>query len=159
MDTPPQWPSGDPSATTALDQLPFSLGSQDPDGSESDVSWLKASWSEVIDLHPTSSTSIGCIAKQVVGMHLCLTRTHKIAAPFPTFACACIYLMKYGLRHDVWIIPKEPCFASMLPEANVLGSFSVEKPLFTQTKNQILEAVRNMLSQHSPIEVQKMLIL
>lgn len=99
------------------------------------------------------------IAKQVVGMHLCLTREHKIAAPFPTFACACIYLMKYGLRHDVWIIPKESCFASMLPEANVLGSFSVEKPLFTQTKNQILEAVRNMLSQHSPIEVQKMLIL
>lgn len=99
------------------------------------------------------------IAKQVVGIHMCMAQVHKISAPFRTFACACIYLMKYGLQHEVWIIPKEPAFASMLPEANVLGMFKVEKPMFTQIKNQILEAVRNMLSQHTPLQVQKMLTI
>mgnify|MGYP004409426027 CR=1 FL=1 len=99
------------------------------------------------------------IANQVVGMHLCMTLHHKMVAPFRTFACACIYLMKYGLQHDEWIIPKEPAFASMLPEANVLGMFKIEKPLFTQTKNQILEAVRNLLSLHDPSTVKRMLTI
>ncbi len=99
------------------------------------------------------------IAKQVVGIHHCLSRQYKIAAPFQTFACACIYLMKHGLYHDVWILPKDPAFASILPEANMLGLFKIEKPLFTQTKNQILEALRNMLQQHEPIVVKQMLTI
>tara|TARA_B100001540_G_scaffold127077_1_gene113334 strand:- start:1270 stop:2328 length:1059 start_codon:yes stop_codon:yes gene_type:complete len=96
------------------------------------------------------------VAVSVVRMHEQLTACQKIVAPFRTFACACIYLMKYGLCHGVWVIPKEPAFASMLPEANVLDMFGVEKPLFTQTKNQILNAVRTLLSERDAAEVRRM---
>lgn len=99
------------------------------------------------------------ISKQVVGMHHCLSRHYKIAAPFRTFACSCIYLIKHGLYHNVWILPRDPAFASILPEANMLGQFQIEKPLFTQTKNQILEALRNMLQHHDPLVVKQMLTI
>ena len=82
------------------------------------------------------------VADTIIGLYSCIVQHYKMNAPFRLFCCATIYIMKYGLQHDVWIVPKEPAFASILPEANVLGMFGVEKPLFTQTKNQILEILR-----------------
>ena len=61
--------------------------------------------------------------------------------------------MKQGLYYGAWVIPKEPAFAFMLPEANVLSLFDIEKPLFTQSKNQILEFIRNLLPTHSGEDV------
>ena len=65
--------------------------------------------------------------------------------------------MKHGLFHDTWVIPKEPTFAFMLPEANVLSIFNIEKPLFTQCKNQILEFIRGLLPSHNGHDVLRIL--
>ena len=93
------------------------------------------------------------VSRYVIRFHANMNRQLKIPANFRTFACACVYLMKQGLYHGAWVIPKEPAFAFMLPEANVLSLFDIEKPLFTQSKNQILEFIRNLLPTHSGEDV------
>ena len=99
------------------------------------------------------------VADTIIGLYSCIVQHYKMNAPFRLFCCATIYIMKYGLQHDVWIVPKEPAFASILPEANVLGMFGVEKPLFTQTKNQILEILRDMLGKYDPKDVKRMITI
>jgi hypothetical protein len=97
------------------------------------------------------------VSNYVIRFHANVSKQLKVQSTFRIFACACIYLMKHGLFHDTWIIPKEPTFAFMLPEANVLSIFKIEKPLFTQSKNQILEFIRSLLPTHSGHEVLRIL--
>lgn len=97
------------------------------------------------------------VTKYIIRFHNNASKHLKIPATFRTFACACIYLMKHGLFHDTWVIPKETAFSFMLPEANVLTMFDVEKPMFTQSKNQILEFIRSLLPHHSGHEVLRMI--
>jgi hypothetical protein len=54
-----------------------------------------------------------------------------------------MYIMKNGL--DVAgcrVIPKDKYLASVLPEANTLDSYNINKPAFTACKNNILKAYR-----------------
>ena len=114
----------------------------------------------ILDKVKTQEASLTrSVGDTIIGLHACIVRQHKVVAPFRLFCCATIYIMKYGLQHDVWIIPKEPAFASILPEANVLSLFGIEKPLFTQTKNAILTVMREMLSKYPPQTVKQMISL
>lgn len=62
---------------------------------------------------------------------------------FKSFIPACLYIMKMDLRmHGVRIIEKSRYLEASLPEANTLDVYDISKPSFTQTKNNILRAIR-----------------
>ena len=62
---------------------------------------------------------------------------------FKSFVPACLYIMKAGVNmHGVCIIDKSRYPESALPEANTLDTYHISKPSFTQTKNNILKAIR-----------------
>ncbi len=63
--------------------------------------------------------------------------------PIKTFVISILYLMKGGLcLGGLEVIPKDPYLASVLPEANTLDAYNVNKPAFTACKNNILKAYR-----------------
>lgn len=63
--------------------------------------------------------------------------------PIKTFIVSILYIMKGGLcLGGVQVIPKDKYLASILPEANTLDSYSINKPAFTACKNNILKAYR-----------------
>ena len=63
--------------------------------------------------------------------------------PIKIFTISILYIMKGGLcLGGVWVIPKDSYLASVLPEANTLDSYKVNKPAFTQCKNNILKGYR-----------------
>lgn len=62
---------------------------------------------------------------------------------FKTFVPACLYIMKSGIAmNGVYIIEKSRYLESALPEANTLDMYNISKPSFTQTKNNVLRAIR-----------------
>ena len=62
---------------------------------------------------------------------------------FKTFVPSCLYIMKSGLAmNGVVIMEKSRYLESALPEANTLDMYGISKPSFTQTKNNILKAIR-----------------
>lgn len=63
--------------------------------------------------------------------------------PVKTFVVSILYIMKGGLcLGGLEVIPKDKYLASILPEANTLDSYDVNKPAFTACKNNILKAYR-----------------
>lgn len=63
--------------------------------------------------------------------------------PIKVFIVSIMYIMKGGLcLGGIQVIPKDPYLASVLPEANTLDSYSINKPAFTACKNNILKAYR-----------------
>ena len=65
---------------------------------------------------------------------------------FKAFAPACLYIMKLGLcMHGVYIIDHDRSLEAALPEANSLDTYGFSKPAFTQSKNNVLRAVREMI--------------
>lgn len=63
--------------------------------------------------------------------------------PIKTFIVSILYIMKGGLcLGGVQVIPNDQYLASILPEANTLDSYSINKPSFTACKNNILKAYR-----------------
>ena len=63
--------------------------------------------------------------------------------PIKTFIVSIMYIMKGGLcLGGVQVIPKDKYLAGILPEANTLDSYSINKPAFTACKNNILKAYR-----------------
>jgi hypothetical protein len=63
--------------------------------------------------------------------------------PIKIFTISILYIMKGGLSlGGVWVIPTDPYLASVLPEANTLDSYQINKPAFTQCKNNILKGYR-----------------
>ena len=66
--------------------------------------------------------------------------------PFKSFVPACLFIMKTGLiMQGVFVIPKSRYLEVVLPEANNLDLYSISKPSFTQTKNNIYRVVRETL--------------
>ena len=62
---------------------------------------------------------------------------------FKTFLPACLYIIKSGLTMNGFcIIEKSRYLEAALPEANTLDLYNISKPSFTQTKNNILRAIR-----------------
>ena len=63
--------------------------------------------------------------------------------PIKIFIVSIMYIMKGGLcLGGIQVIPKDKYLASILPEANTLDSYSINKPAFTACKNNILRAYR-----------------
>lgn len=63
--------------------------------------------------------------------------------PIKTFIISILYIMKGGLcLGGMEVIPKDRYLASVLPEANTLDSYNINKPAFTACKNNILKAYR-----------------
>jgi hypothetical protein len=63
--------------------------------------------------------------------------------PIKIFIVSIMYIMKGGLGlGGIQVIPKDKYLASILPEANTLDSYSINKPAFTACKNNILRAYR-----------------
>lgn len=69
--------------------------------------------------------------------------------PIKIFIISILYIMKGGLcLGGVQVIPKDKYLGSILPEANTLDSYGVNKPSFTACKNNILKAYRNASEQY-----------
>jgi len=65
---------------------------------------------------------------------------------FKNFIPACLYIMKNGLMmQGMYVINKHPYLDNSLPEANTLDLYGINKPSFTQSKNNILRAIREMI--------------
>ena len=63
--------------------------------------------------------------------------------PIKIFIVSILYIMKGGLcLGGVQVIDKDGYLASVLPEANTLDSYNINKPAFTACKNNILKAYR-----------------
>lgn len=69
---------------------------------------------------------------------------------FKTFVASALYIMKRGMFcMGVEIIPKDYYLESVLPEANTLDHYSINKPTFTQSKNNMMRAIREAIEMHS----------
>lgn len=69
--------------------------------------------------------------------------------PIKIFTISILYIMKGGLSlGGVNVIPKDKYLSSVLPEANTLDSYNVNKPAFTQCKNNILKGYRESSEQY-----------
>ena len=83
---------------------------------------------------------------------LCTKYTQQVVAywhcllpntAFETFLPACLYLMRSGVHIDnIRVLSRCNELECILPEANTLDLYSINKPTFTQTKNQILRVLR-----------------
>jgi len=68
---------------------------------------------------------------------------------FKSFLPACLYIMKTGLiMNGLFIIDKSRYLDITLPEANTLDNFGYSKPSFTQQKNCILRAIREVIESN-----------
>lgn len=68
---------------------------------------------------------------------------------FKTFVASALYIMKRGMYcAGVEIIPKDYYLESVLPEANTLDVYKVSKPTFTQSKNNMMKAIREAIETH-----------
>lgn len=77
---------------------------------------------------------------------------------FKTFVPSCLYIMKSGLAmNGVVIMDKSRYLECALPEANTLDLYGISKPSFTQTKNNILQAIRESveMQMETPLSLQK----
>jgi hypothetical protein len=69
---------------------------------------------------------------------------------FTTFLPACLYLMRSGVHVEgLRIIQRSNELERILPEANTLDLYNINKPCFTQTKNMILAKIREV----DPVEL------
>ena len=91
-----------------------------------------------------------------------ITRTFPLGVqtpalfPIKTFIVSIMYIMKNGLDvGGVHVIPKDRYLASILPEANTLDSYDINKPAFTACKNNIFKAYREAREQYniSPLKL------
>jgi hypothetical protein len=68
---------------------------------------------------------------------------------FKNFIPACLFIMKNGLIcKGLYIINKHVYLDSSLPEANTLDVYGINKPSFTQSKNNILESLREFVENN-----------
>lgn len=71
-------------------------------------------------------------------------QTNPNTFSFVNFVCPALYMMRNGLViSNVHVIPRCQLLCTLLPEANTLDNYDVSKPMFTQTKNNILKALRD----------------
>lgn len=75
---------------------------------------------------------------------------------FVNFVCPALYMMRMGLViSNIPVIRRCQLLSTLLPEANTLDAYSVNKHMFTQTKNNILKALRDAVDEYkiSPHEL------
>ena len=78
--------------------------------------------------------------------------------PIKIFVVSILYIMKGGLfLGGIPVIAKDKYLSSILPEANTLDSYGINKPSFTACKNNILKAYRDASEQYN-MSPQEMLL-
>jgi hypothetical protein len=86
--------------------------------------------------------------------HIITTQTHMgknstSLFSFKTFVAAALYIMKRGMFcSGIEIIPKDFYLESVLPEANTLDHYGINKPTFTQSKNNLTRSIREAMEIH-----------
>tara|TARA_B110000858_G_scaffold195151_1_gene250927 strand:+ start:93 stop:1145 length:1053 start_codon:yes stop_codon:yes gene_type:complete len=69
--------------------------------------------------------------------------------PIKIFVISIMYIMKAGLNvGGVNVIKADKYLTSVLPEANTLDAYNINKPSFTACKNNILKAYREAVEQY-----------
>lgn len=77
---------------------------------------------------------------------------------FSLFVPAMLFLLQRGIAVDsVVLVEKNHLLDRILPDANTLNDFGVNKSNFTQTKNTIRAAIRALLKKHTLAEIQDMI--
>ncbi len=94
---------------------------------------------EVVDQY----SNIACKYWNLLTRHFPLGQLTPALFPIRIFVISILYIMKGGLcLGGIEVIPKDTYLASVLPEANTLDSYGINKPSFTACKNNILKAYR-----------------
>lgn len=88
-------------------------------------------------------SSLACKYWNLITRQFPLGQLTPALFPIKTFVISILYIMKGGLcLGGMEVIPKDRYLASILPEANTLDSYGINKPSFTACKNNILKAYR-----------------
>jgi|TARA_B110000091_G_C13786697_1_gene463686 hypothetical protein len=78
-----------------------------------------------------------------------LGQTTPALFPIKIFVVSILYIMKAGLNvGGVNVIKGDRYLTSVLPEANTLDAYNINKPAFTACKNNILKAYREAVEQY-----------
>jgi len=79
-----------------------------------------------------------------------LGQTTPALFPIKIFVVSILYIMKAGLNvGGVNVIKGDRYLTSVLPEANTLDAYNINKPAFTACKNNILKAYREAVEQYN----------
>ena len=90
-----------------------------------------------------------CIFWNIITTKTPMGKASTTLFSFKSFVAAALYIMKRGMYcAGVEIIPKDYYLESVLPEANTLDTYNVNKPTFTQTKNNMMRAIREAIEIH-----------
>jgi hypothetical protein len=90
-----------------------------------------------------------CTLWNIITTKTPMGKTASSLFSFKTFVASSLYIMKRGMFcQGVEIIPKDYYLESVLPEANTLDHYSVNKPTFTQSKNNMTRAIREAIEEH-----------
>jgi hypothetical protein len=88
-------------------------------------------------------SSLACKYWNLITKQFPLGQLTPALFPIKTFVISILYIMKGGLcLGGMEVIPKDRYLASILPEANTLDSYGINKPSFTACKNNVLKAYR-----------------
>jgi len=91
----------------------------------------------------TKYASLTCRLWSLIIQRFPLGQTTPALFPIKMFVISILYIMKAGLCvGGVMVIPGDPYLTSVLPEANTLDAYNINKPAFTACKNNILKAYR-----------------
>lgn len=74
----------------------------------------------------------------------------RLPVVFREFAVSMLYIFKRGVSvRGTVLIPKDYYLEECLPEANTLSEYGIVKPVFTNTKNEILKAIRSSIDKNT----------
>mgnify|MGYP000851613112 FL=1 len=91
-----------------------------------------------------------CVLWNIITTKTPMGKTASSLFTFKTFVASALYIMKRGMFcSKVEIIPKDYYLESVLPEANTLDHYKVNKPQFTQSKNNMTRAIREAIEEHN----------
>lgn len=90
-----------------------------------------------------------CIFWNIIIQKTPMGKSSSSLFSFKSFVAAALYIMKRGMYcSGLEIIPKDYYLESVLPEANTLDHYDVNKPTFTQAKNNIMRAIREAIETY-----------
>ena len=108
----------------------------------------------LIPKHIDRHASTSALTRVCVNLWNAILRTTPLGRASPNlfplrdFVPAALYIMKQGLpMADVEIVEKNFYLEATLPEANTLDFYRINKPMFTQMKNNITRAIREAVDQ------------
>jgi len=90
-----------------------------------------------------------CVMWDIITSKTPMGKSSTSLFSFKAFVAAALYIMKRGMYcSGIEIIPRDFYLESVLPEANTLDHYGVNKPQFTQSKNNMMKAIREAMEIH-----------